>query len=200
MLRGCAAVEGHLAQAAGMDQPYENQQGQLRTPVPRRKNWGLTSWAVALGKKARGPQWTTCLVWANSFLGKMASSSREVIVPLYVLPIRPHVEHWSQLVATISPYPCQGQGKPQRREFSFFSKKAEPGSSRWCSAGGQKTMDINRVEDISWIWHAGSTEKIFTIKTIKGWDRFPERLQFLTVEIFKTQLDKDSSNLIWPHT
>lgn len=43
-------------------------------------------------------------------------------------------------------------------------------------------------------------EKIFTIKTIKGWDRFPERLQFLTLEFFKTQLDKDSSNLIWPHT
>lgn len=73
----------------------------------------------------------------QQFSWKMASSSRQVIFPLYMYYLLDHIQNTEVSLLLKSPL------TPVKDKFSFFSKKVEPGSSWQCSVGGQKTVDIN---------------------------------------------------------
>ncbi|KAK4831131.1 hypothetical protein QYF61_015434 [Mycteria americana] len=103
----------------------------------------------------------------SSMNKSMASRSRENTVASLTLHLRPP--------PTLS--------RPRKTsvnwsEFSSFIKKVEPSSSQWCRVGGPETM-----------------EKPFYCEDSQMVGQFPrETLQFPSLDIFKTQLDKDLSN------
>ena len=73
----------------------------------------------------------------------------------------------------------------------------EPGSSQRCMVGGWETMSVSWNERF-WM---GVRKSFFTLRTVRQWERLPrEIVQPLSLEFFKTELDRALRNLVWPHS
>lgn len=87
----------------------------------------------------------------------------------------------------------QGSEQKSSHTYNKATQKKEPGSLVRCTVGKQETFAIN--------WGEGSTgykEEKISWQIIKHWGRLPRQpVESPPFEVFKTQLDKALSNLIW---